>query len=113
MANFIGSRSEWRGKRKQASPVGSFPANLFGLRDMHGNVYEWIEDCWHENYELAPDDASAGLEECGGDSSRRVLRGGSWFTVQANARSANRGSSDPALRTDNIGFRVLCSFPMK
>ena len=62
----------------KTTEVGSYPANPWGLYDMHGNVWEWVEDCWHESYEGAPSDGSAWTS---GDCSRRVLRGGSWATV--------------------------------
>ena len=61
----------------RTAPVGSFEANAWGLHDVHGNVWEWVEDCWHENYARAPRDGSAWTT--GGDCGRRVLRGGSWF----------------------------------
>jgi formylglycine-generating enzyme required for sulfatase activity len=62
--------------REKTTPVGSFPANAFGLHDVHGNVLEWVEDCWHENYSGSPIDGAAW--KSGGDCDRRVLRGGSW-----------------------------------
>ena len=69
------SEGEW-GSAKQTVPVGSFPPNAFGLHDMHGNVYEWCADPWHDNYEGAPTDGSVWD---GGNTSLRVLRGGSWY----------------------------------
>jgi formylglycine-generating enzyme required for sulfatase activity len=73
--------------RSKTVPVGSLGvANAFGLFDMHGNVYEWCEDVWHDNYSGAPTDGSAWLS--GGDSSRRVLRGGSWDNFGRYCRSA-------------------------
>ena len=62
--------------RKKTVLVGSFPANGFGLYAVHGNVWEWVEDCWHESYRGAPSDGSAWVT--GGDCFKRVLRGGSW-----------------------------------
>jgi formylglycine-generating enzyme required for sulfatase activity len=74
--------------RQKTMPVGSFPANGFGLHDMHGNVSEWVEDCWHDEYAAtAPIDGSAWLE---GNCNGRVLRGGSWEDSQAELRSAAR-----------------------
>ena len=77
-ANCDGSGSEW--SDKQTSPVGSFEPNAFGLYDMHGNVWEWVEDCWHDNYEGAPSDGSAWTS--GGNSNRAVVRGGSWSVIR-------------------------------
>jgi formylglycine-generating enzyme required for sulfatase activity len=61
---------------RQTAPVGSLRPNALGLYDMHGNVWEWVEDSWHENYDGAPTDGSAWL--LGGDPNYRVARGGSW-----------------------------------
>jgi formylglycine-generating enzyme required for sulfatase activity len=66
------------------APVGSFQANAFGLHDMIGNVFEWVTDCWNDNYEKAPLDAAAWEN---GDCGRRVLRGGSWFTPPGYVRA--------------------------
>ncbi len=84
-------------------PVGSYPANAFGLYDMHGNVWEWCADAWHKSYEGAPADGSVLM---GGDASRRVLRGGSWGGNPHLLRSANRSRDLPSIRTRNRGFRV-------
>ncbi len=86
-------------------PVGQKRANAWGLYDMHGNVWEWCEDVWHNNYGGAPDDGSAWTR--GGDV-RRVLRGGSWYFITRYCRSANRGRSHPDSRHDNLGFRLVC-----
>ena len=85
-------------------PVGSFPSNGFGLHDMHGNVFEWVEDCWHDSYASAPADGSAWTS--GGDCSRRVLRGGSWNNFALSLRSANRGGFTAGNRDSSLGFRV-------
>jgi formylglycine-generating enzyme required for sulfatase activity len=82
--------------------VGSFQPNAFGLYDMHGNVSEWVQDCWNENYNGAPSDGSAWLT---GDCGRRVLRGGSWFVIPRALRVANRLKSASGSR-DSWGFRV-------
>ena len=86
------------------APVGTFGANGFGLYDMLGNVWEWTEDCVHEGYGGAPGDGSAWLS--GGDCSRRVLRGGSWYDPPRNLRSANRYRDQAGLRGNLLGFRV-------
>ena len=86
------------------APVGSFEANGFGLHDVLGNVWEWVEDCWHESYAGAPADGSAWTS--GGDCARRVLRGGSWFNEPRHLRSANRGWIPAGNRYDVAGFRV-------
>ena len=87
-------------------PVGSFEPNAFGLYDMHGNVWEWVEDCWHDNYEGAPSDGSAWTSGCGSDV-RAVLRGGSWFFYPRYLRSADRDWNGPSSRSGNIGFRLV------
>ncbi|WP_008314078.1 formylglycine-generating enzyme family protein [Leptolyngbya sp. PCC 6406] len=92
---------------KQTTPVGSFGiANAFGLYDMHGNVYEWCVDHWHVNYYGAPTDGTAWIWD--GDSTRRVIRGGSWHDVVANCRSAFRAPDDAEDGHDDLGFRVVC-----
>jgi formylglycine-generating enzyme required for sulfatase activity len=85
------------------APVGSFQANAFGLHDMIGNVFEWVTDCWNDSYEKAPLDGSAWKE---GDCSRRVLRGGSWFTPPGYVRASFRNRFDPNYRSSSFGFRV-------
>ena len=86
------------------APVGSYEANGFGLFDMLGNVREFLEDCWHENYEGAPRDGAAWTR--GGDCGRRVLRGGSWGDVPRILRSAARRRSTTGHRVGGTGFRV-------
>ena len=85
------------------APVGSFAANPWGLYDMHGNVCEWVQDCWNDSYAGAPMDGSAWLS---GDCSRRVVRGGSWNYDPGNLRAAIRGRVTPGVRYNDCGFRV-------
>jgi len=101
-ANCDGCGSQW--DNKQTAPVGSFAPNAFGLYDVHGNVWEWVEDCWHTNYEYAPDDGSAWSHVC--DGYNKVLRGGSWNNIPLSTRSAYRNGNSPADRSFSDGFRV-------
>ena len=92
--------------REQTTEVDSLPyANNFGLADMHGNVWEWVQDIWHNNYEGAPTDGSAWVS--GGDYSRRVLRGGSWGFLGDSCRSAVRRNLTSDSRDNDNGFRVV------
>jgi formylglycine-generating enzyme required for sulfatase activity len=95
--------------RRQTLPVGSFAANAFGLHDVHGNVWEWVEDCWHEDYSAAgrPADGSAWTAD---GCARRVLRGGAWDFKPDHLRSAVRNRFEPELRNNSFGFRVARSF---
>jgi formylglycine-generating enzyme required for sulfatase activity len=89
----------------QSHPVGKQQPNAFGLYDMHGNVREWCEDWYHGNYVGAPTDGSAWLS--GGEQEYRVLRGGSWYSLAVNLRSAIRYGNTPDLHGNDIGFRVV------
>jgi formylglycine-generating enzyme required for sulfatase activity len=86
------------------APVKSYKANAFGLYDVHGNAWEWTQDCWHENYKGAPNDGLAWESDCG--EVRRVVRGGGWIIVPRGARSANRYGGNPDDRDINSGFRL-------
>ena len=103
-ANCDGCGSEWDDEK--TAPVGSFQANPFGLYDTSGNVWEWVQDCWHENYEGAPTDGSAWEAEGGGDVGRRVIRGGSWFNDPRSLRSSLRFGNTLDSRDYLVGFRL-------
>lgn len=94
-------------KHGKTTEVGGYPANPWGLYDMHGNIREWVGDVWHNTYQGAPTDGSAWTDNEGISSSRaRVSRGGSWIINSRNLRSAFRNRSDPDVRNLNLGFRV-------
>ncbi|MEL7038276.1 MAG: formylglycine-generating enzyme family protein [Cyanobacteria bacterium J06592_8] len=115
LANFKGNRSSERSKaqyQEQTMDVGSFPANEWGLHEMHGNVWEWCQDDYHNNYKGAPDDGSAWIDPDHANRNR-VLRGGSWFTHPGSCRSAYRfGNNLREGFNNNVGFRVVCVVPM-
>ena len=123
LANYDGTDAEdgsWSGSygqgtkgvyREKTTPVGSFPANTFGLYDMHGNVWEWCLDPWHDDYEGAPTDGGAWIDQNAESDAARVLRGGSWDNNPRLCRSATRDGINPANRYYDIGFRVVCSAP--
>jgi formylglycine-generating enzyme required for sulfatase activity len=103
-ANCDGCGSQWH---NETAPVGSFKPNGFGLYDMHGNVREWCEDAWHDNYKGAPTDGSAWLQ--GGNGfffRRRVVRGGSWVYGPQELRSANRSGFPVYQLYPGLGFRL-------
>jgi formylglycine-generating enzyme required for sulfatase activity len=100
-ANCNGCDSQW--DNRQTAPVGSFTPNAFGLYDMVGNVFAWVEDCYHPRYEDAPTDGSALIS---GECSKRVLRGGAWNFAPELLRSAARGRYSKDMRDLDIGFRV-------
>lgn len=94
----------------ETASVGSYLPNAFGLYDMHGNVWEWCADRWHNNYASAPTDGTAWIMN--GNSEKRVVRGGSWEINPAHCSAASRSYYSPATRNGIIGFRVVCSvFP--
>jgi formylglycine-generating enzyme required for sulfatase activity len=98
--------------RQQTTPVDEFEvANDFGLSDMHGNVYEWCQDNYHDSYEGAPTNGSAWVDEGADENKSRILRGGSWDYRPGNCRSAYRNNLNPRVSDGVIGFRVVCSAP--
>ena len=100
-ANCDGCGTQWDGR--QTAPVGSFQANDFGVHDMHGNVSEWVEDCYDGRYRRAHRNGRAWLR---GDCDWRVLRGGSWAYDPRDLRSANRSRRPTGNRYSYDGFRV-------
>jgi eukaryotic-like serine/threonine-protein kinase len=97
-----GAKGHYRGK---TTPVGSFPANGFGLHDMHGNVFEWCEDQWHENYQEAPTDGTAWVD----NDDFGLLRGGSCHDNPRTCRSTSRSRSPAVIQDLIIGFRLACN----
>jgi formylglycine-generating enzyme required for sulfatase activity len=93
---------------RRTHPVGSKLPNAFGLFDMSGNVWEWVEDVWHDSYANAPTDGSAWV--VGGDPDRRVVRGGSWNYSVNPQRPAHRYWGGIASRDYDLGFRVARDF---
>lgn len=89
------------------TPVGSYPANSFGIHDLHGNVTEWTADLWHRTYDGAPIDGTAWTT--GGAVNRRVARGGAWDQLPRLLRSTNRDPLTAETQADNLGFRVAHS----
>ena len=113
-ANCYECGSEW--DNKQTAPMGSFPPNAWGVHDMHGNVWEWVQDTWNRNYEGAPTDGSAWENE---KEEKRVLRGGSWRSWSGNLQYSRRRAEDSTdtrndihrglvtkYRSAIVGFRV-------
>ncbi|BDI04266.1 formylglycine-generating enzyme family protein [Sphaerotilus microaerophilus] len=99
-ANFGGSKT---------LPVGSLAKNAWELYDLHGNVWEWVQDCSHPNYQSAPADGQAWTTGCA--DGNRLLRGGGWFNGPRFARSAFRLRSVPSNRDLDIGFRLARMLP--
>jgi formylglycine-generating enzyme required for sulfatase activity len=103
-ANFLDAQADTRGPQGRATmPAGSFPANRFGLFDMQGNVWEWVQDCWHDSYSGAPSNGSPWLS---GDCQRRVVRGGAFNRERTFMRSATRYWIVGQLRSALAGFRI-------
>ncbi len=112
LANYNGNHTYADGPkgiyREQTTPVGLFPANAWGMQDMHGNVWEWCADHRHPNYHGAPYDGSPRINLDAKEEELRLLRGGSWIDIPRYCRSASRSCSLPAYRYGFIGFRVCC-----
>ncbi|MDF0665515.1 MAG: formylglycine-generating enzyme family protein [Nitrospira sp.] len=96
---------------KRTEPVGRTQANGLGLYDMSGNVSEWLEDCWHENYKGVPADGQPWLEDGGGDCGRRIIRGGSWGYMPVNMRTSTRIWGVADFRNHDLGFRLAQDLP--
>jgi formylglycine-generating enzyme required for sulfatase activity len=120
LANYRGTDDEkykWYGSygdgpkgiyREETTPVGMFPPNAFGLYDMHGNVWEWCQDHYHDSYTGAPADGSAWIDSEAEENAPRMLRGGGWFSYPQDCRSACRYSYiNPDNHSNDIGFRVV------
>jgi formylglycine-generating enzyme required for sulfatase activity len=112
LANYDGNYTYGDGPkgtyREQTTDVASFPANAWGLHDLHGNVWEWCADHWHDSYDFAPGDDQPWLIPAAADDAPRLLRGGSWGHGPGYCRSAYRDNLHPADRGSNVGFRVCC-----
>ncbi len=100
----LGREGEYRHK---TTKVGIFPPNSFGLYDLHGNVAEWCADTWHDNYQNAPREGIAWVED--NEKISKVLRGGSWLHLPGSCRSSHRLSSSPDSKSDAFGFRIASS----
>jgi formylglycine-generating enzyme required for sulfatase activity len=124
LANYRGTdnpESKWSGSygdgpkgeyREATTPVEHFGvANAFGLSDMHGNVWEWCQDHWHNSYEGAPSDGAAWIDPEALEAPSRVLRGSSWYYNPGNCRSATRRGNGAGARLNHYGFRVVCVVP--
>jgi formylglycine-generating enzyme required for sulfatase activity len=107
LANYCGQDHNIHGvHHQQTTKVGSFPANAFGVCDMHGNVWEWCADYWHEDYQGAPSDGIVWVID--GNWEYRILRGGSWDYSASFCRCASRFFENKNVRKKEFGFRVVC-----
>ena len=112
LANYYSSYSYRDGPKgayhQETVEVASFPGNAWGLYDMHGNVWEWCADHWHDTYNGAPTDGSPWTNDKSNDAGIRLLRGGSWADYPGSCRSAYRFSYRPVIQHFIVGFRVCC-----
>lgn len=104
----VGGQDIWQ----FAAPVGSFPANKFRVQDTAGNVWEWVQDCWHKSYDSAPTDGTNWIKDCSGVNSR-VRRGGAWDGSASGIRSAIRSPGAKFDRSNLYGFRVARDWQKK
>ena len=103
-ANCDGCGSEW--DAQHTAPVGSFPPNQYGVYDTAGNVWEWVQDCWHHNYENAPTDGSARTEQNEGDCNSHTVRGGAWQNLHSHVVSHSRLENENLHTSRLTGFRL-------
>jgi formylglycine-generating enzyme required for sulfatase activity len=115
LANYDATRDTFANEpvgeyREETTPVGQFPPNAFGLYDMHGNVWEWSEDDFHDNYQGAPSDGSVWRKKSKKEQkeANKALRGGSWNPYSVACRSAYRVVNERVVRYYSYGFRVVC-----
>jgi formylglycine-generating enzyme required for sulfatase activity len=112
LANYNGNHVYGNGPkgtyREQTIDVARFPASGWGLHDIHGNVWEWCEDHWHDSYNFAPGDDQPWLIPAAADDEQRLLRGGSWYDIPGDCRSADRNHLRPHDAYADVGFRVVC-----
>ncbi|MEH2248673.1 SUMF1/EgtB/PvdO family nonheme iron enzyme [Nostoc sp.] len=112
LANYDGNHTYGAGAKgefcEQTTDVGKFSPNPFGLFDMHGNIWEWCQDAWHENYNKAPTDGSPWMSK----NNDRLLRGGSWLDNPGGCRSADRYCNERFDRFTRVGFRVVVAAPI-